>query len=59
MLLNLERQALHARVLGFEHPQKGVFLEFESPLPSDIMEILEYLCRKYRLDVFFRPFDLK
>ncbi|MBN2427346.1 MAG: RluA family pseudouridine synthase [Deltaproteobacteria bacterium] len=49
LLLKLERQALHARILGFEHPQKGSFLEFESSLPPDIMEILEYLCLKYGL----------
>ena len=47
LLLNLGRQALHARILGFEHPLKKAFLEFESPLPLDIMQILEYLCRKY------------
>ena len=47
LLSGLGRQALHARILGFEHPVKKVFLEFESPIPLDIMKILEYLCRKY------------
>lgn len=32
----LGRQALHARVLGFEHPTRGVMVRFESPLPSDL-----------------------
>jgi 23S rRNA pseudouridine1911/1915/1917 synthase len=32
----LNRQALHAATLGFEHPVKGGFLRFESPLPADL-----------------------
>ncbi|UQA58251.1 RluA family pseudouridine synthase [Polyangium aurulentum] len=32
----LGRQALHARVLGFEHPITRERLRFESPLPADI-----------------------
>lgn len=31
----LPRQALHARILGFEHPTTGKHLHFESPLPPD------------------------
>jgi 23S rRNA pseudouridine1911/1915/1917 synthase len=30
------RQALHAYLLGFEHPVSGEELRFESPLPADI-----------------------
>ena len=30
------RQALHARVLGFDHPATGERLTFESPLPADM-----------------------
>ena len=35
-LCALDRQALHARLLGFEHPVTGDSLQFESPLPDDI-----------------------
>ena len=31
-----QRQALHAAVLGFEHPVTGEILEFESELPPDL-----------------------
>lgn len=36
MLGALGRQALHAAVLGFEHPVTGVRLRFESALPADL-----------------------
>ncbi|WP_196260485.1 RluA family pseudouridine synthase [Pelagibacterium limicola] len=32
----LSRQALHAAVLGFEHPVTGEVLRFEAPLPDDL-----------------------
>lgn len=35
------RQALHARVLGFEHPRTGQHLHFESPLPPDMTDLLD------------------
>jgi 23S rRNA pseudouridine1911/1915/1917 synthase len=45
MLNNLDlcpRQALHARMLGFEHPtKKGERLRFEAALPEDMEAILE------------------
>jgi len=37
----LPRQALHARILGFEHPRTGRHMHFESPLPSDFTDCLE------------------
>ena len=43
----LERQALHARRLKLKHPQTGEPLEFEAPLPDDILLVLEEL-RKFR-----------
>jgi 23S rRNA pseudouridine1911/1915/1917 synthase len=43
----LDRQALHARLLGFRHPHSGDYLEFESPLPADMQGIVDYLDRKY------------
>ena len=35
-----ERQALHAKVLGFVHPVTGEQLRFESPLPADMGGLL-------------------
>lgn len=37
------RQALHAAVLGFEHPVSGENLRFEAPLPDDMADLLSYL----------------
>jgi 23S rRNA pseudouridine1911/1915/1917 synthase len=39
----LHRQALHAAILGFEHPRSGEFLRFESPLPDDMAALLKAL----------------
>ncbi|WP_299947739.1 RluA family pseudouridine synthase [uncultured Ruegeria sp.] len=39
------RQALHAAVLGFEHPVTGEALRFEAPLPQDMTALLESLRR--------------
>lgn len=36
----LPRQALHARVLGFEHPTTKKHMHFESPLPQDMEQCL-------------------
>ena len=35
------RQALHARTLGFVHPETGRWLQFESALPADMTALLE------------------
>lgn len=37
----MKRQALHAKTLGFRHPAKKEFLEFESKLPADIEELIK------------------
>ncbi len=37
------RQALHAAVLGFDHPVTGEALRFESPLPEDMAALLAAL----------------
>lgn len=37
----LPRQALHAKSLGFEHPTKGEWMQFESDLPQDMTSVLE------------------
>jgi 23S rRNA pseudouridine1911/1915/1917 synthase len=41
----LERQALHAAVLGFVHPVTGELLRFETPLPEDMRRLEERLAR--------------
>jgi len=35
------RQALHARTLGFRHPRTGEEMDFSSPLPADMRQLLE------------------
>ncbi|TMV09007.1 RluA family pseudouridine synthase [Ruegeria sediminis] len=37
------RQALHAAVLGFEHPVSGEKLRFEAPLPEDMENLISAL----------------
>ena len=44
-LAALKRQALHAGVLGFEHPITGARLHFESPLPEDLGRLQAALAR--------------
>jgi 23S rRNA pseudouridine1911/1915/1917 synthase len=39
----LNRQALHATTLGFDHPVSGKPLRFESPAPADFGTLLEAL----------------
>jgi 23S rRNA pseudouridine1911/1915/1917 synthase len=41
----LSRPALHAAVLGFDHPKSGERLRFEAPLPADLRELSEALVR--------------
>jgi 23S rRNA pseudouridine1911/1915/1917 synthase len=41
--LEIEGQALHAGVLGFNHPRTNEYLEFEAPLPEDIELLLTQL----------------
>ncbi|WP_102262131.1 RluA family pseudouridine synthase [Mesobacillus jeotgali] len=38
--LDLGGQALHAGLLGFDHPRTGEYLEFEAPLPEYFVELL-------------------
>lgn len=37
---SFDRQALHAAVLGFEHPVTGEDLRFEAPLPEDMAQLI-------------------
>jgi 23S rRNA pseudouridine1911/1915/1917 synthase len=39
--LGLERQWLHAVRLGFEHPDSGQYVEYESAYPEDLAAALE------------------
>jgi 23S rRNA pseudouridine1911/1915/1917 synthase len=43
----LGRQALHATVLGFNHPISGEFVRFETALPSDLQELHNCLIAAY------------
>ena len=42
-LSNLNRQALHAHTLAFEHPQTAKRLTFSAPLPADIQRLVDAL----------------
>jgi 23S rRNA pseudouridine1911/1915/1917 synthase len=39
----LGRQALHAYLLGIEHPSQGTNLEFRSELPDDLLRLRQSL----------------
>jgi 23S rRNA pseudouridine1911/1915/1917 synthase len=41
--LKLDRQFLHAKVLGFRHPSTGKELEFSSILPQELENMLKKL----------------
>jgi len=41
--LRLERQWLHAVKLGFEHPETGEYVTYESPYPEDLALALEVI----------------
>jgi 23S rRNA pseudouridine1911/1915/1917 synthase len=43
MLDGFGRQALHAAVLGFDHPADGRRLRFEAPVPADFANLLKSL----------------
>ena len=45
--LDINGQALHAGILGFNHPRTNEYLEFEAALPEEFEEVLEQL-RKSR-----------
>lgn len=42
---DLDSQALHAHLLGFNHPRSGEYMEFESPLPEYFNRILAELAK--------------
>ena len=43
LILNLNRQFLHAKTIGFIHPTKGKEIEFTSFLPQELESILKML----------------
>ena len=45
-LAQLKRQALHARLLGFEHPVTSENLTFSAPMPKDMLTLLDALKQK-------------
>ena len=43
MIAELNRQALHAHLLGFLHPSTEEYMEFIAPIPEDIQALLNVL----------------
>jgi len=43
ILNSFNRQALHAKSLGFIHPSKNILVNFESKLPHDFKKMLNFL----------------
>jgi 23S rRNA pseudouridine1911/1915/1917 synthase len=37
----LPRQALHAKTLGFQHPSRNEFMEFDTVLPDDMTQVID------------------
>ena len=37
----LPRQALHAKTLGFEHPETKEWMSFNSDIPQDMVDCIE------------------
>ncbi|MGR3763790.1 RluA family pseudouridine synthase [Rossellomorea sp. NS-SX7] len=44
--LNIDGQALHAGVLGFNHPRTNEYMEFQAELPNEFKELLTQLKNK-------------
>ena len=40
---------LHARVLGFIHPSKREYMEFEAPIPKYFTDVIEKLRKNAHL----------
>jgi 23S rRNA pseudouridine1911/1915/1917 synthase len=43
LFASLQRQCLHAKTLGFEHPSSGKMMKFNSELPGDFQQVLGML----------------
>ncbi|MFP7412464.1 RluA family pseudouridine synthase [Priestia filamentosa] len=44
--LDIDGQALHAGILGFDHPRTGEYKEFEAPLPEEFSDLLDLLAKR-------------
>jgi 23S rRNA pseudouridine1911/1915/1917 synthase len=44
------RQALHASILGFEHPTTGEIMQWEAPMPEDMQHLLATLAEDAQRD---------
>ncbi|MCY8232683.1 RluA family pseudouridine synthase [Priestia endophytica] len=44
--LDIDGQALHAGILGFDHPRTGEYKEFEAPLPKEFSDLLDLLAKR-------------
>ncbi|MBF0342600.1 MAG: RluA family pseudouridine synthase [Nitrospirae bacterium] len=42
-IVHIKRQMLHAGVLGLVHPVTGQYMEFKSPPPADMVEVIDLL----------------
>ena len=51
LIINLNRQFLHAKVLGFTHPKTEKYVEFESVLPNNLNSILKITGEKNTVNV--------
>ena len=58
MLKSVNRQMLHAKELGFTHPETKEFISFTSELPEDMKKILETL-KVMSYELFFPNNQLK
>lgn len=47
--LLVSRGMLHARLLGFFHPIKKRWMEFEAPVPEDMQNAIDYLEKRYEI----------
>lgn len=43
VIRELGRQALHAAILGFIHPETMKYMEFQAPVPEDFQKVLDLL----------------
>jgi 23S rRNA pseudouridine1911/1915/1917 synthase len=54
MLRGFNRQALHATMLQLAHPITGEVMQWHSPTPQDMVELMEVL----RADTLVNPDDI-
>ena len=45
---NLQGQLLHAKILGFIHPTKNIYMQFESELPDYYVNVLNILSKELK-----------